>query len=94
MDNTPLLNEIKQRRLDYQNARNQFMYGNVLIGRALLVQDKERGELPPDAQQQKVEDLIEATCRAIAPFMLSLTTLSREDLAEPDQLDGLEAATG
>jgi len=94
MDNTPLLNEIKLRRLDDQSARNQFMYGNVLIGLSLLLQDKEKGEQPPDAAQVKVEDRIESMCRALAPFMLSLTTLGQEDLSEGEQVDGLEAATG
>ena len=94
MDNTPLLNEIKQRRYDDQSARNQFMYANVLVGLALLLQDKERGEQPPDVVQTKVEDRIEMMCRALAPFMLSLTTLGQEDLSEGEQVDGLEAATG
>jgi hypothetical protein len=94
MDNTPLLNEIKQRRLDDQAARNQFMYGNVLVGLSLLLQDKEKGEQPPDAVQTKVEDRIDSLCRALAPFMLSLTTLGQEDLSEGEQVDGLEAATG
>ncbi len=94
MDNTPLLNEIKQRRFEDGSARNQFMYGNVLVGLSLLLQDKEKGELPPDAVQVKVEDRIEMMCRALAPFMLSLTTLGQEDLSDGEQVDGLEAATG
>jgi hypothetical protein len=94
MDNTPLLNEIKQRRLEDQSARNQFMYGNVLVGLSLLLHDKEKGEQPPESVQVKVEDQIEATCRALAPFMLSLTTLAQEDLSDAEQMDGLEAATG
>jgi hypothetical protein len=94
MDNTPLLNEIKQRRLDDRGARNQFMYGNVLVGLSLLLKDKDKGEQPPEAVPMKVEDSIESMCRALAPFMLSLTTLGQEDLSEGDQLDGLEAATG
>jgi hypothetical protein len=94
MDNTPLLNEIKQRRFDDGPARNQFMYGNVLVGLSLLLQDKDKGEQPADAVQTKVEDHIEATCRALAPFMLSLTMLAREDLSDVEQVDGLEAATG
>ena len=95
MDNTPLLNEIKQRRLDDEPARNQFIYGNVLVGLSLLLQDKEKGEQPPDAVQIKVEDRIESMCRALAPFMLSLTTLAQQDLAiGGEQIDGLEAATG
>jgi hypothetical protein len=95
MDNTPLLNEIKQRRLEDQSARNQFMYGNVLAGLSLLLQDKENGgEQQPDGVQVKVEDRIESMSRALAPFMLSLTTLGQEDLSEGEQMDGLEAATG
>ena len=94
MDNTPLLNEIKQRRLDDQNARNQFMYGNVLVGLALVLQDKEKGEQLLDVSQPKVEDHIESTCRALAPFMLSLTMLAQEDLLDSEHVDGLEAATG
>jgi len=50
MDNTPLLNEIKQRRLDDVPARNQFMYGNVLIGLALLLQDRDRVGLPEESK--------------------------------------------
>jgi hypothetical protein len=94
MDNTPLLNEIKQRRFDDEPARNQFMYGNVLVGLSLLLQDKDKGEQPADAVQTKVEDHIESTCRALAPFMLSLTMLAQEDLSDVEQVDGLEAATG
>lgn len=95
MDNTPLLNEIKQRRLDDEAARNQFVYGNVLVGLSLLLQDKDKGEQPPDAVQVKVEDQIDSMCRALAPFMLSLTTLGEQDLSvEGEQIDGLEAATG
>jgi len=94
MDNTPLLNEIKQRRLDDQNARNQFMYGNVLVGLALVLQDKEKGEQLLEVSQPKVEDRIESMCRALAPFMLSLTMLAQEDLLDSEQVDGLEAATG
>lgn len=95
MENTPLLNEIKQRRLNDETARNQFVYGNVLVGLALLLQDKDKGEQAPDAVQVKVEDRIDSMCRALAPFMLSLTTLAQQDLSlEDEQIDGLEAATG
>src|SRR5262249_34706478 len=94
MDNTPLLNEIKQRRLDDGPARNQFMYGNVLVGLSLLLQDGEVDENGDDPKMAKVEDRIEMTCRALAPFMLALTSLGLEDLSEAEQLDGLEAATG
>ncbi|MCC7050107.1 MAG: hypothetical protein IT562_25615 [Alphaproteobacteria bacterium] len=96
MDNTPLLNEIKQRRLDDAPARNQFMYGNVLVGLSILLQDKDqdKGDLLDEAKQLKVEDRIEMTCRGLAPFMLSLTSLELEDLSDAEPFDGLEAATG
>jgi hypothetical protein len=94
MDNTPLLNEIKQRRLDDTSARNQFMYGNVLVGLSMLLQDKDKNDVPDDATQLKVEDRIEMTCRGLAPFMLSLTSLGLEDLSSADPFDGLESATG
>jgi hypothetical protein len=95
MDNTPLLNEIKQLRLDDDAARNQFVYGNVLVGLSLLLQDKDKGDQLPDAIQAKVEDRIDLTCRALAPFILSLTTLAQQDLSiAGEEIDGLEAATG
>lgn len=94
MDNTPLLNEIKLRRLEDMPARNQFMYANVLIGLSILLQDRDKGEVPTDGPHMTTEDRIEDTCRALAPFMLSLTSLGQEDLSEADQYDGLDAATG
>lgn len=94
MDNTPLLNEIKQRRLEDAPARKQFVYGNVLVGLALIVQDKDSLDSPDDAPQVKVEDRIASLTRALAPFMLSLTSLGLEDLSDAEPVDGLEAATG
>jgi hypothetical protein len=97
MDNTPLLNEIKQKRLDDIPARHQFMYANVLIGLSLLLQDKQRvreknGEMDDSRPAARIEDRIEMTCRALAPFMLALTSLGMEDLTDSDQIDGLEAS--
>ena len=86
--------EIKLRRLEDAPARNQFMYANVLVGLSILLQDKDKVELPPDTVQMKTEDRIEMMCKALAPFMLSLTSLGQEDLSEGDRYDGLEAATG
>jgi len=94
MDNTPLLNEIKQRRLDDVSARNQFVYANVLVGLAMVLQDKNADDTFSDAPKMKVEERIEATCRALAPFMLSITFLGQENLSEGDHVDGLEAALG
>ena len=97
LDNTPLLNEIKQKRLDEEAARNQFMYANVLIGLSLLLQDKQRpqsnGKSGADTPALLPgEDRVEQTCRALAPFMLALTSLGQEDLTDVEQIDGLEAA--
>src|SRR5208337_4310578 len=80
MDNTPLLNEIKQRRLDDVPARNQFLYANVLIGLSLLLQGKQpsEAEVNGDYKPPPVEARIEMTCKALAPFMLALTSLGLE----------------
>ncbi|WIM10145.1 hypothetical protein [Enhydrobacter sp.] len=104
MDNVSLLNEIKLRKLDDASARNQFMYGNILVGLSMLHQHnaekKSAGASPQGKAEDQpapppVEDRIERTCRGLAPFMLALTSLSLEDLSERDDgLDGLEAATG
>jgi hypothetical protein len=91
MDNTPLLNEIKQRRLDDGSSRNQFLYANVLIGLSLLLQHRQNEK---DAEGLSVEAHIESTTRAMAPFILALTNLGQQDLADGEDFDGLEAATG
>ena len=92
MDNMPLLNEIKQRRIDDGPARNQFLYGNVLIGLSLLLQYKQSPT--KDAESKSIEARIEQTTRALAPFMLALTSLAQHDLSDVEEIDGLEAATG
>src|SRR4029078_13274308 len=63
-DNTPLLNEIKMRRLEDRASRNQFLYGNVLVGLSLLLQDK-NARARAEENAGKIEDKIEATCRAM-----------------------------
>jgi hypothetical protein len=97
MDNTPLLNEIKLKRLDDEPARNQFLYANVLIGLSLLLDHKQRSDSRPlnggDEQAvMSIEDRVEMTCRALAPFLLALTSLASQDLTELEQIDGLEEA--
>jgi hypothetical protein len=98
MDNTPLLNEIKQRRLDYEAARNQFLYGNVLVGLSMLLQDKQAGDAMQsgngDYKLPTIETRIEAISGALAPFMLALTSLGLPDLSEIEEVEGLESATG
>ena len=95
MDNTPLLNEIKQKRLEDSLARNQFLYANVLVGLSLLLEDKQMGEkmgqdLGGDDKRETVEDRIERICRALAPFLLALTSLGTEELGEEEGIEGLE----
>jgi hypothetical protein len=92
MDNMPLLNEIKQRRIDDGPARNQFLYGNVLIGLSMLLQHKQSPT--KDAESKSIEARIEETTRALAPFMLALTSLAQHDLSDAEEIDGLEVATG
>ena len=70
MDNMPMLNEIKQRRLDDAPARNQFLYGNVLLALSLLLQHRQLS--PKEREARSVEACIEETTRALAPFMLAL----------------------
>jgi hypothetical protein len=92
MDNMPLLNEVKQRRLDDTPASNQFLYGNVLVGLSLLLQHKQLS--PKEREGWSVESRIEETTRALAPFMLALTSLAQHELSDAEEIDGLEAATG
>lgn len=98
MDNTPLLNEIKQRRLEDSTARNQFLYGNVLVGLSMLLQHKQaatnQNDHGSEYKPQSIEDRIEGTCRALAPFILTLTSLGMNDLSEVDEVEGLESAVG
>lgn len=95
MDNNALRNEILQKRLDEQVARNQFLYGNVLIGLSLLLQDRDltrvhRVDDLDAVALPSVEQRIEMTTRALAPFMLALTSLGTEDLSALSGIDGLE----
>ena len=95
MDNAPLLNEIKQKRLEDSPARNQFLYANVLVGLSLLLEDKSMKEktsqdLDEDDKRETVEERIERICRALAPFLLALTSLGTEELGEEEGIEGLE----
>lgn len=94
MDNTPLLNEIKQRRLDDGSARNQFLYANVLVGLSLLLEGKKSNGGAEVEGGADIEGRIEQTTAALAPFILALTSLGQEDLSHgEDDLDGTESAT-
>jgi hypothetical protein len=95
MDNTPLLNEIKLKRLDDVSARNQFLYANVLVGLSLLLEEKQAGEKGSKSGDEitagvSIESRVEKTCRALAPFLLALTSLGEADLNETEDSEGLE----
>ncbi len=96
MDNLPLQNEAKLKRLSKEAAallRKQFMYANVLIGLSMILEDKrakksEKGD--EDASSETIEDRIECTCRALAPFVPTLISLGSSDLETDDAIEGLE----
>lgn len=96
MDNGALLNEAAQKRLSIELARNQFLYGNVLVGLALLVDDQQR-PVNPSAESEiethkTIETSIACVTRALAPFILAIASLGAVDLGEGLQVDGLEEA--
>ena len=95
MDNTPLLNEVKQKRLDIGLARNQFLHANVLVGLSLLLHDKKTKEQTPgngdkNGSPVPIEEQISETCRALAPFLLAMTSLGAADLDDREHIEGLE----
>ena len=96
MDNISLENESKQKRLgqdQYKLLSEQFLYANVLIGLSLLLDDKKTGDNRPegsDAPKETIEDRIESTCRALAPFIPALVSLGVGDQESDDQVDGLQ----
>ncbi len=98
MDNAPLENEAKQKRLDsnqYNLLRQQFLYANVLIGLSLLLdekQNKPQKEAEGEVLQESVEERINSMCRALAPFLPALISLRTEDIQADDQFEGLEEA--
>ena len=95
MDNTPLVNESKQKRFDQDKHRllcEQFLYANVLIGLSLLLEDtaaKKKNLGEGDAPKETIEDRIEGMCRALAPFVPALVSLGSGDLDSDDKVEGL-----
>ena len=92
-----MLNEIKESDSSDQLGRKQFMYANVLVGLSLLLQERQRSRKPIENGNGEtgprpiaIEDQVETTCRALAPFMLALTSLGEADLGEQEGVEGLE----
>lgn len=94
MDNVALLHEATQKRLPIDLARSQFLYGNVLFGLAMLLDEAGRwtGSASEDVQGADVESAIEASTRALAPFLLTIASLGASDLADRAEVNGLEDA--
>ena len=95
MDNTPLRNESKQKRLDQDKHRllcEQFLYANVLVGLSLLLEDtttKKKNLGEGDTPKEMIEDRIDRVCRALAPFVPALVSLGSGDLESDDRVEGL-----
>ena len=96
MDNMPLESEAKLKRLSKEATRlirEQFLYANVLVGLSLLLDDKRSKKpeaLDEDGPIETIEDRVESTCRALAPFMPALISLGTSDLDTDDSFEGLE----
>jgi hypothetical protein len=100
MDNMPLESEAKLKRLSkdaFQLLRQQFMYANVLIGLSMILEEKRRKKVDAeadnegiDAQGPSIEDRVEQTCRALAPFIPALISLGTSDLDVEETPEGLE----
>jgi len=91
-----LESEAKQKHLS-KNAtellREQFMYANVLIGLSMILEDKRAKKAEDDdedAPTDTIEDRVERTCRALAPFIPALISLGSSDLDTDDAVEGLE----
>ena len=99
MDNDPLRHEAKEKRLDdsqFELLRKQFLFANVLIGFSLLLEENKKKEKRQEDQEEtpseRVEDRIDKTCRALAPFLPAILSLGTGDLEVGNQFEDLEEA--
>ena len=94
VDNKHLKTEMKDAKSDASLVEAKFVYGNVLLGLALLRDDEECKRRRPDNPNEEemnddseddVYDRIAVTSRAVAPFLVpmidSLGALTDEDVA-------------
>ncbi len=86
MDNVYLLNELKYGKEDANLTKAKFKYGNVLVGLALLQDEKQNGKAENSDTNQTdgeqagadnngyvpVEDRVLRTTRALGPFMIPM----------------------
>ena len=92
VDNKYLKTEMKEAKSDVSLIEAKFVYGNVLLGLALIRDNDERkqrnysnDEETDSSQESDVYEQIEITSRAVAPFLVpminSLGALTDEDVA-------------
>ena len=100
MDNNYLRSEMKPAGANAELLRNRFVYGNVLLGLALLLQEELDKKLRGDrraaieeeeeetASEQNIEDRVAQFTKAVAPVLLPLIeSLGGFDLEETATAD-------
>ena len=98
MDNDPLQNEAKEKHLDdnqYELLRKQFLFANVLIGFSLLLDNNKQEKLREGQEEvlpERIEDRIDRTCRALAPFLPAIISLGTEEINIGEQIESFEEA--
>ena len=96
MDNMPLESEAKQKHLSKESTRflrEQFLYANVLVGLSLLLEEKRSRKtdtVGDEVSGETIEDRVERTCQALAPFMPALISLGTSELDTDDAMEGLD----
>lgn len=87
VSNISLQTDMKNSRDDVALKEAKFVYGNVLVGLALIHQRRPRpatdGEVADANGESTIEDLVESTTKALAPFLVPmidyLGSLTSED---------------
>lgn len=78
VDNVYLQTELKNMKADVAVEKTKFIWGNVLIGLALLHDDRQQAAdrakkgHDSDEERQPVAELIRATTRALGPFLIPM----------------------
>src|SRR5262249_46637019 len=78
VDNVYLLTELKSMKADVAVEKTKFIWGNVLIGLALLHDDRQQAAdrakkaNTNEDERQPVAELIRATTRALGPFLIPM----------------------
>ena len=77
VDNIALRTDMKHGSGDVALKEAKFVYGNVLVGLALIHQHrsgpKSNGDAStPEAERETIEDIVERTTRALSPFLVPM----------------------